>query len=209
MFGILNLLVLLIFVVVVLLGNTWHRSRSRRIIERWAQSNGYEILSSEHWEILTGQEVYLVTIRTSEGEIRRGRVWCGIWLLGTFVNATKVRWEASAMNDLHQDIEVVMTFLRTEEGGRKSPVFSGYRPQFHYEGNLGDAQHTYLDVDQVNPGDTVTAQLMFYCPENHAGKIAVGMEFQIGEGNRTVAVGHVTKILHLEERAAKKDGSPP
>ena len=101
-----------------------------------------------------------------------------------------------------QDIEVAMTFLRTEEGGRKSPVFSGYRPQFHYQDEEGDAQHTYVGVEQVNPGDTVTAQLKFYCPQNHVGKIAVGMEFEIREGKRTVATGCVTKILHLEDNAA-------
>lgn len=102
-----------------------------------------------------------------------------------------------------QDIEVVMTFLRTDEGGRKMPIFSGYRPQFYYAGGEGDAQHTYLGVEQVNPGDTVTAQLMFYRPQNHVGKIAVGIEFLIREGDRTVATGKVTKILNLEQNAAR------
>ena len=36
------------------------------------------------------------------------------------------------MND-HQEVEAVMTFLRTEEGGRNSPAFSGYRPPFQYQ----------------------------------------------------------------------------
>ncbi len=110
--------------------------------------------------------------------------------------------------DIPQDIEVVMTFLRTEEGGRTRPVFSGYRPQFHYQDQVGDAPHTYLGVGQVNPGDTVTTQLKFYYPQNHVGKIAVGMEFQIREGKKTVATGHVTKILHLEENAAGINASP-
>ena len=106
------------------------------------------------------------------------------------------------VNDL-QDIEVVMTFLRTEEGGRKSPAFSGYRPQFYYQGKDWDAQHTCIGVEQVNPGDTVTAQVKFLSPQFHVGKIAVGMEFQIRERNRTVATGRVTKILNLEENAAR------
>ncbi len=45
----------------------------------------------------------------------------------------------------------------------------------------------------------MTAQLAFLSPQNHVGKIAVGMEFQIREGKRTVATGRVTKILNLEE----------
>lgn len=107
------------------------------------------------------------------------------------------------MIDPLQDIEVVMTFLRTEDGGRKSPVRSGYRPQFHYHGDDCDAIHTYIGVEQVNPGDTVTAQLRFLRPQVHVGRIAVGMEFLIREGNRTVATGKVTKILGLEENAAR------
>jgi len=101
-----------------------------------------------------------------------------------------------------QDIEVVMTFLRTEEGGKTRPAFSGYRPQFYYQGEDWDAQHTYIGVEKVNPGGTVTAQLKFLSPHNHVGKIAVGMEFLIREGKLTVATGRVTKILHLEENAA-------
>jgi translation elongation factor EF-Tu-like GTPase len=68
-----------------------------------------------------------------------------------------------------------------------------------------------LGVEQVNPGDTVKAQLKFYCPQNHVGKIAVGMDFQIREGKRTVAIGRVIKILHMEENAAiaiKRFGQP-
>jgi hypothetical protein len=34
------------------------------------------------------------------------------------------------------------TFLRTEEGGKTRPAFSGYRPQFYYEGEDWDAEHT-------------------------------------------------------------------
>jgi len=84
----LDMVVLLVF-----LSTKWHHPRARRILEHWAQSNGYVILSSKHWEVITGQEVYSVTIRTSEGEIRRGRVRCGSWILGTFLDTAKVRWE--------------------------------------------------------------------------------------------------------------------
>jgi len=94
------------------------------------------------------------------------------------------------------------TVLRTEEGGRKNPVFSGYRPQFYYEGEDWDAEHTYIGVEHVNLGDTVTAQLRFLKPQNKAGRIAVGMEFEIREGKRTVATGRVTEILKLEGNAA-------
>ena len=70
MIGALNIAILLVAVVLIFLANRWHCSRAQRILEHWAQSNGYEIVSSNHWEIITGQEVYSVTIRTAAGEIR-------------------------------------------------------------------------------------------------------------------------------------------
>jgi hypothetical protein len=93
MIGALNIAILLVAVVLIFLANRWHCSRAQRILEHWAQSNGYEIVSSNHWEIITGQEVYSVTIRTAAGEIRTGQVRCGRWIVGTLANATSVRWD--------------------------------------------------------------------------------------------------------------------
>lgn len=56
-----------------------------------------------------------------------------------------------------KDIEVEITFLPTEAGGRKGPAFSGYRPQFYYDGHDWDAHQIYPDVEQASPGDTVRA----------------------------------------------------
>ena len=68
---------------------------------------------------------------------------------------------------------------------KRRPAFSGYRPQFYYEDEDWDAEHTYLGVEQVNPGDTVTARLTFTRPDLHLGRIHVGTEFLIREGVRT------------------------
>jgi translation elongation factor EF-Tu-like GTPase len=100
-----------------------------------------------------------------------------------------------------RDIEVQMTFLPTDAGGRLGPVFRDYRPQFHYAGADWDARHEYPDVAQVNPGDTVRAYLAFLSPAEHAGRIQVGMPFLIREGLKTVAYGVVTRVLELEESA--------
>lgn len=100
-----------------------------------------------------------------------------------------------------KDIEAEIYFLTSEEGGRSKPAFSNYRPQFFYDNHDWDAPHIYPDVEQVNPGDTVRAYLGFLSPKEHLGKIFVGMEFLIREGNRTVGKGKVTKILELEKSA--------
>jgi translation elongation factor EF-Tu-like GTPase len=99
------------------------------------------------------------------------------------------------------DIETMITFLRTDEGGRRTPVMSGYRPQFYYDGEDWDAAHTYPGVEKVNPGDTVTARLTFTRPDVQLGRIHVGTEFAIREGGKIVAKGKVTRILHLEQNA--------
>lgn len=94
-------------------------------------------------------------------------------------------------------IEVEMTFLATEDGGRSNPVRSGYRPQFYYDGQDWDAIHEYIGTDFVMPGETVRAYLDFLSPQHHVGKLFVGQNFLIREGSRTVAKGHITEILEI------------
>lgn len=89
-------------IAVVIAMLTWHYSRAKTILDHWAESNGYEILASERrwffrgpffWTTSRGQEVYYVTVRTPDGQERRGWVRCGNWFLGILVNQAKVRWE--------------------------------------------------------------------------------------------------------------------
>ncbi|HWN96615.1 MAG TPA: elongation factor Tu [Methylomirabilota bacterium] len=101
------------------------------------------------------------------------------------------------------DIEAEITFVPTEQGGRKTLAFSGYRPQFYYEGNDWDAIHEYPDVESVHPGQTARTLLRFLSPDSHIGRVHPGMEFQIREGARVVGHGRVTKILHLNESAQR------
>lgn len=100
-----------------------------------------------------------------------------------------------------KDIEAEIYFLKTEEGGRKTPAKNNYRPQFFYNGHDWDAPHFYPDVEEVYPGETVRAYLGFLSPKEHFGKIYVGMEFLVREGSKTVAKGRVTKIIELEQSA--------
>jgi elongation factor Tu len=101
------------------------------------------------------------------------------------------------------DIEAEITFASTEQGGRKTPAFSGYRPQFYYDGHDWDADQEYPDVESAAPGQTVRVWLRFLSPDMQVGRVHPGMEFQIREGARVVAHGRVTKILHLEESAQR------
>lgn len=88
-----------------------------------------------------------------------------------------------------RDIEVTLTFLPTQHGGRSGPAFSGYRPQFYYAGHDWDAVHEYLDVGSVNPGDSVRAFLAFLSPGSQLGELQPGRAFMIREGQRVVGYG--------------------
>jgi translation elongation factor EF-Tu-like GTPase len=101
------------------------------------------------------------------------------------------------------DIEAVIVFLRTEDGGKTRPVRSGYRPQFYYDGEDWDAEHKYPGVEQVMPGDTVTATLTFTRPHLHLGRVRVGTEFLLREGAKTVGSGRVTRLLNLAQNAER------
>jgi elongation factor Tu len=110
---------------------------------------------------------------------------------------------------LAQDIEVELHFLPTDRGGNSNPVRSGYRPQFFYRGQDWDAEHTYIDRDEVLPGESVRAYLTFMSPQLHVGHVAEGMPFLVREGHRTVAYGRVLRILDLlasAEQASRQGG---
>lgn len=87
------------------------------------------------------------------------------------------------------DIEAEIAFVSIEQGGRKTPMCSGYRPQFCYDGLDWDADQEYPDVESVLHGQTVRALLRFFRPEAHVGRIYPGMEFQVREGSCVVAHG--------------------
>ena len=79
----------------------WHYSRASDILTGWAQSNGYEIVSSDRCWFWRGpffwssksQEVYYVTVRTTDGQFRRGWVRCGGMFLGMLSDEAEVRWD--------------------------------------------------------------------------------------------------------------------
>ena len=82
--------------------------------------------------------------------------------------------------------------LKKDEGGRHTPVFKGYRPQFYFRTTdvTGDIQLPE-GVEMVMPGDNVTITVELITPV----AMEEGMRFAIREGGRTVGSGVVSKIL--------------
>lgn len=92
----------------------------------------------------------------------------------------------------HTKFEGEVYVLTKEEGGRHTPFFSGYRPQFYLRTTdvTGDIQLPE-GVEMVMPGDNATFTITLIQPI----AIEEGLRFAIREGGRTVASGVVTKIL--------------
>lgn len=89
-----------------------------------------------------------------------------------------------------------LDFLTTEQGGRRSPVFSGYRGQFHYNDWDCLASYDFQNKDQVNPGDKVVAKVDLAFREIHEKNINKGFKFKIREGARVVAERIVKEVLN-------------
>ena len=82
--------------------------------------------------------------------------------------------------------------LTKEEGGRHTPFFSGYRPQFYFRTtDVTGAATLPAGVEMVMPGDNVALEVTLHTPI----AMVLGLRFAIREGGRTVGAGTVTEIL--------------
>ncbi|WP_214406291.1 elongation factor Tu [Pseudonocardia lacus] len=92
---------------------------------------------------------------------------------------------------LHGAFRGELRLLGAAEGGRHTPVRSGYRPQFHLRTADVGGVLDLGDVERVEPGSVATATVRLGSPE----PLEVGLGFAVREGGRTVAEGTVTTLL--------------
>ncbi|MFQ5478535.1 MAG: elongation factor Tu [Candidatus Binatia bacterium] len=121
-----------------------------------------------------GDNVGCLLRGTKKEEVERGQV---LAKAGTITPHTKFSAEAY--------------ILTKEEGGRHTPFFNGYRPQFYFRTtDVTGVVDLPEGTEMVMPGDTVTVEVNLITP------IAMdeGLRFAIREGGRTVGAGVVTKI---------------
>src|SRR3989339_700534 len=92
----------------------------------------------------------------------------------------------------HTDFEAEVYILKKEEGGRHTPFFSGYKPQFYIRTTDVTGEVTLNEnTKMVMPGDTVTFTVKLVAPIALEEK----QRFAIREGGRTVGAGVATKII--------------
>jgi elongation factor Tu len=126
-------------------------------------------------EGLAGDNVGLLLRGTEKDEVERGQVICRP---GSITPHTKFKAEAYV--------------LTKEEGGRHTPFFTGYRPQFYFRTtDVTGSVRLATGVEMVMPGDNVSIEVDLITPV----ALEKGLRFAIREGGHTVGAGAVTEIL--------------
>lgn len=162
---------------------------------------------AERGIIKTGQEVEILGLRETKKSVvtgvemfrktlDEGRAGDNIGLLLRGVNRDEVeRGQVIAHPGSikpHTKFEGEVYILTADEGGRHTPFFTGYRPQFYFRTtDVTGSSHLPDGMEMVMPGDNVTLSAELIVP------IAMeeGVRFAIREGGHTVGAGVVTKVI--------------
>jgi elongation factor Tu len=92
----------------------------------------------------------------------------------------------------HTEFEAEVYILTKEEGGRHTPFFQGYRPQFYFRTtDVTGVIELPKEKEMVMPGDNVTMKIKLITPI----AIEKGLKFAIREGGRTVGSGSVSSVI--------------
>jgi elongation factor Tu len=136
---------------------------------------GIEMFNKEMKEGEAGENVGVLLRGIKKEDVERGQVVC-----------------APGSIKPHKKFKAQIVILTKEDGGRHSPFFSGYRPQFYFRTTDVTGSITLpADREMVMPGDDVTVSVEL------VSKIAMDKElrFAVREGGRTIGAGIVTEII--------------
>ncbi len=136
---------------------------------------GIEMFNKNLQEGLCGDNAGILLRGTKKDEVHRGQVLA-----------------AKGSITPHTEFEAEVYVLTKEEGGRHTPFFSGYKPQFYVRTTDVTGEVTLAEgTEMVMPGDTVTFKVKLVAPVAVEDK----MRFSVREGGRTVGAGVVTKVV--------------
>lgn len=136
---------------------------------------GVEMFNKSLQEGMAGDNVGILLRGIERDEIQRGQVL-----------------SAPGSITPHTDFEAEVYVLTKEEGGRHTPFFKGYKPQFYIRTTDVTGEVILPEgVEMVMPGDTIKMNVNLITPI----AIEEGLRFAIREGSKTVGAGVVTKIV--------------
>jgi len=125
--------------------------------------------------VQAGDNAGILLRGTKKNEVERGQVLCKP---GTITP--------------HTEFTAEVYVLSKEEGGRHTPFFTNYRPQFYFR--TSDVTGTLSlpeGVEMVMPGDNVSVDIALIAPV----AMEKGQRFAIREGGRTIGAGRVSEIV--------------
>jgi elongation factor Tu len=136
---------------------------------------GIEMFNKQLQEGMAGDNAGILLRGTKKEDVHRGQV------LAKVGSVTP-----------HTDFEAEVYILSKDEGGRHTPFFSGYKPQFYVRTTDVTGEVTLPEgKEMVMPGDTITFKVKLVAPVALEEKT----RFAIREGGKTVGAGVVTKII--------------
>jgi len=100
------------------------------------------------------------------------------------------------------DFIAILKYRSTEDGGRKTPATSGYRPgiRFPFGDMQTSGQQTFINTDKARPGETVEAEIKIVSVDYCENRLEEGMNFEFLEGNTVIGTGAIIKILNEKLR---------
>ena len=171
--------------------NEKNNERLRQIISGVLRDNMYSILLGLDGSSQIGghQEKYKLTDEKGN-ELTGGEIEASAWEY--FHNHRYEQQNSKA------DFIAELTFRSTEEGGRRTPARSGYRPQvkFIFDDMQTSGEQTYIDRDWVFPGDSVTATIRIIAVEHFQNKLTSGLTFEFREASTVIGTGRILHILN-------------
>ncbi|MES2829474.1 MAG: hypothetical protein V4687_15040 [Bacteroidota bacterium] len=96
------------------------------------------------------------------------------------------------------DFIAILTYLTTEEGGRKTPALTGYRPtiKFPFEVIQTSGKQVFLGTAAAFPGDTIESEITIISKKHFVSRLSEGMNFQFKEGDKLIGTGVIKQILN-------------
>jgi elongation factor Tu len=137
---------------------------------------GIEMFNKQLDEAQAGDNVGILLRGVEKDEVERGQV---LAKPGTITP--------------HTEFEAEVYVLKKDEGGRHTPFFAGYQPQFYIRTTdvTGEVVSLPEGVEMVMPGDNVTMKIKLIVPV----ALEQGLRFAIREGGHTVGAGAITKVI--------------
>ena len=157
-------------------GEGWRGGRDRRL-PRDAQDGctGVEMFKKQLDEGLAGDNAGLLLRGIAKEDVERGMV---LAKPGSITPHTEFKGEVYV--------------LSKEEGGRHTPFFNGYRPQFYFRTtDVTGSAKLPEGTEMVMPGDNIQLEITLHTPV----AMEKGLRFAIREGGRTVGAGTITEII--------------